>query len=127
MTYRRLEELSRLILESGYPVIVDAAFLKKSERDAFHALASSLGLPFLILAIQCDHDTLRKRIVMREKIGKDASEASLEVLEKQIEFTEPISTEEQASTFFLPGNATSDEARSWISTMPHPFSVELAS
>jgi len=101
MTYRRLEELAREVLQAGFPAIVDAAFLKRAERDAFRALARELGVPFLILELHATEDTLRRRVVQREHLGRDASEATLQVLESQLRSGESIAAEENNWTAAL--------------------------
>lgn len=100
-TYAHLGERAREILLAGYPVIVDAAFLKRAERDAFQALAKELGIPFLILHLEATPDILRQRIGAREQHGKDASEATLEVLEMQLRGSEALTPEEASGTFVL--------------------------
>lgn len=103
-TYRHLEQQARKILQAGHPVIVDAAFLKRAERDAFHALAQELGIPFTILELRADKAELRQRIVQRERLGQDASEATLQVLESQLRIGENIAPEETARTVTIDGS-----------------------
>lgn len=94
-TYRRLEQLAQEVLQAGFPVIVDAAFLKRSERDTFRALALELGIPFVILELHATEDELRQRIVQREHLGRDASEATLQVLKLQLHGGEGIAVAEK--------------------------------
>lgn len=100
-TYRRLEDLARDVLQQRFPVIVDAAFLKRSERGAFCALAREAGVPFFVVELKADAATLRERIVMRESAGMDASEATLRVLRSQLRNAEPIAEEERAHALAL--------------------------
>lgn len=100
-TYRRLEQVAREILQAGYPAIVDAAFLKQAERREFQAMADELKVPFVILHLQADNTTLRQRISGRQEQGKDASEATLQVLERQFQNSEGLAPEEIASTWVL--------------------------
>jgi aminoglycoside phosphotransferase family enzyme/predicted kinase len=95
-TYRRLEDLARMVAEAGYPAVVDAAFLKRAERDSFRNLAHSLGLPFAILDFQTNEVMLRERVALRQRASRDASEATLEVLERQIVSHEPLQADELA-------------------------------
>ena len=60
-TYDRLQALTRQLLLFGYPVIVDATFLKQQHRDAFKKLAASLHVPFLILDVQAKPATLPRK------------------------------------------------------------------
>ncbi|MGZ4960885.1 MAG: AAA family ATPase, partial [Methylomonas sp.] len=93
-TYARLLQLARELLENGFPVIVDAAFLKHEERRQFQALAGDMGVPFVILSVQTETSLLRHRIQQRQKLGNDASEADLSVFEKLQTLCEPLRPEE---------------------------------
>ncbi|MDK9703393.1 MAG: AAA family ATPase [Sulfuritalea sp.] len=92
-TYARLRALARDLLAAGWPVIVDAAFLRREERATFRALADELGVGFGILHTEAPVDELRLRIVAR---SGDASEATVGVLDRQLESFEPLSAAEQA-------------------------------
>jgi aminoglycoside phosphotransferase family enzyme/predicted kinase len=78
-TYQRLFALARIALRAGWPVILDAAFLKREERSAARALADAEGVPFAILACEAPQAVLQERL--RSRRG-DASEADLAVLAK---------------------------------------------
>ena len=93
-TYAELRRLARLVLGAGYPAIVDATFLRRQQRDEFRALAGELELPFLILDCCAEGDELRRRVACRIAAGTDASEATLEVLERQMATAEPLGAEE---------------------------------
>ena len=75
--------------------MVDGAFLRRAERDAFHALARRHGAQFAVLAPQADSKTLRQRIQARQSAGQDASEATIEVLECQLQWIEPLGGDER--------------------------------
>ncbi len=92
--YERLAELAREILAAGYPVIVDAAFLKRSQRDRFAELARAAGANFVIVSCAASPAALRARVARRERLGADASEAGLDVLERQFATAEPLADEE---------------------------------
>ena len=95
-TYARLAELARAVLDAGFPVIVDAAFLRRSERARFAALAHDAGASFLIASCEAAPATLRARVASRARDALDASEAGLAVLEHQFASAEPLATEELA-------------------------------
>jgi len=95
-TFGRLRACARDALRAGYPVIVDAAFLRSAERRSFAALAAELRVPFTILDCRADEATLRRRVAEREAAGTDASEAGLAVLERQLEDHEPLDAGERA-------------------------------
>ncbi|WP_081247565.1 AAA family ATPase [Variovorax paradoxus] len=94
-TFERLRACARDALLAGYPVIVDAAFLRSAERRSFQVLAAELGLPFAILDCRAAEAVLRRRVAERGAEGTDASEASLEVLARQLAVHEPLEADER--------------------------------
>jgi aminoglycoside phosphotransferase family enzyme/predicted kinase len=95
-TFERLLWCSRIALQAGYPVIVDAAFLQRDERQAFQMLAAELRVPFAILHCQARKSELRQRVLARNAGGQDASDADVAVLEQQLLFEEPLDADERA-------------------------------
>lgn len=95
-TFGRLKECARTALQAGYPVIVDAAFLRRAERRAFQALAAGLRVPFSILHCQAGESQLQQRVAARGAAGNDASEADMNVLERQLARQEPLDMDERA-------------------------------
>ncbi len=93
-TYSRLQELASYILNSGYSVIVDAAFLKHEQRRPFQLLAKSLDLRYTIIEITAPADILRQRIIARKH---DVSDANLAVLEHQLSNWQPLLSNELIS------------------------------
>jgi aminoglycoside phosphotransferase family enzyme/predicted kinase len=94
-TFARLAELGSAIVNAGFPLIVDATFLRQAEREQFRALADALGVPFAILDFPADEATCRERIRRRAQDKTDASEATEQVLERQLQLREPLSEAEQ--------------------------------
>jgi hypothetical protein len=84
-SYERLRQLAETVLRAGYSVVLDATFLARSERDACRALARATGAVFRIVSCQAHPTALRERVVTREQVGQDASEAGLPVLERQLD------------------------------------------
>ena len=95
-TYTHLAHLAEVLLDAGWPVIIDAAFLARWQRDLFRDIAQRRGIRFQILDIQADPATLRNRISKRAAQGKDASDADLHVLQYQIETAQPLDADELA-------------------------------
>jgi uncharacterized protein len=94
-TFAHIAQLSTTIVEAGFPLVVDATFLRRAEREQFRELAESLGVPFVILDFPLDEATCRERIRRRAQQQADASEATEEVLDRQLRFQEPLGEEEQ--------------------------------
>lgn len=93
-TYDHLLAVSEMLLRAGWSVIVDATFLKYADRVMFRELAKDTGAVFSILAPQATEAQLRQRVQSRLAQAKDASEASLAVLERQLQTVEPLRLEE---------------------------------
>ncbi len=94
-TYARLFELASEVIKAGFGVILDATFLKAEKRQAARRLAEALGVPFHILSLSCHEATLRQRLIARAEAGGDPSEATLEVLEAQLQGAEALDEEER--------------------------------
>ena len=92
-TYARLFLLARRLLCAGWPVVLDAAFLRRVEREQAHALAAELQVPFAILDCDAAPEILRQRLAARTG---DASEADLRVLELLRVVREPLQEDERA-------------------------------
>lgn len=107
-TFDRLAACARTALQSGYPVIVDAAFLRRDERMAFRALAAELRVPCSILHCQAADAQLRRRVAARGAGHSDASEADLAVLERQLASHQPLDGDERAITLEVDTEATLD-------------------
>ena len=97
-TYARLLELAHGLLDAGFPVIVDAAFLNQEEREQFHALALSQSVPFVIVSMKASTATLSARIMLRRSAENDASEADLDVLQMLQAVQQPLLPHELART-----------------------------
>lgn len=115
-TYQRLIGLARSLLTASYPVIVDATFLRRSDRRLFHELAEQIGVPFFIVDADAPVPELRRRIVQRADKGCDASEATLAVLEEQLASQDPFTVDELPYVFRVDSTrfaGLSDSAVMW--------------
>ena len=93
-TYLRLAALAGEIVTAGYPVVVDAAFLERWQRDLLRRTAAGLHVPFAILDCTAPEPVLRARVRQRLEDGRDASEATIDVLEHQLATAEPLAADE---------------------------------
>ena len=109
-TYAHLRQLAASLLNAGWSVIVDAAFLKRAERESFRSLARVAGAAFGILAPLATPDALRQRIEARRALGRDASEATLEVLAQQMKSLQPLGQDEPVWPKLEPAQLTSASA-----------------
>jgi aminoglycoside phosphotransferase family enzyme/predicted kinase len=92
-TYRHLKKLAKIVLEAGFPVIIDATFLKIEQRNMFRQLAADCGVPFQLVTFQASDEELSRRIRQRQN---DASEATVAVLHQQQQSAQPLSEQEFA-------------------------------
>jgi predicted kinase len=109
-TFERLAACARTALQAGYPVIVDAAFLRRAERLVFRALAAELRVPFSILHCRASEAQLRARVAARHAVQADASEADLAVLERQLASHEALDGEERALALVVDTESALDAA-----------------
>ncbi|WP_332774960.1 bifunctional aminoglycoside phosphotransferase/ATP-binding protein [Polaromonas sp.] len=100
-TYEHLFGTARIALQAGYPVILDAAFLRRMERAQAFALARSLDVRFFIIDCKAPLPVLRERLLARRG---DPSEADLPVLERLRTTTDPLDGDELAFVLAMPGN-----------------------
>jgi predicted kinase len=94
--YARLLECAESCLSGGVRTIVDAAFLVGAERRLFRDFAVRKGLPFMIVMCEADRGVLAERIKKRGQLHVDPSEANADVLDWQLQNTEPLSAEERS-------------------------------
>jgi predicted kinase len=95
LTYRHLYALASQLLAAGWSVIVDAAFLERARRDAFRRLAREAEVAFSIIAPQARPAQLRARVRGRLAKGRNASEATIDVLERQLARIEALGADER--------------------------------
>ena len=96
-TYGRLLDAAAAVLEGGWPVILDATFLRHADRAAARQLAGRLGVPFVILHFAAAPAELARRVRQRAAQADDASEADEAVLWLQAQTQDPLRPDELAA------------------------------
>jgi aminoglycoside phosphotransferase family enzyme/predicted kinase len=94
-TYSRLLECAESCLKGGVNAIVDAAFLGAADRQMFRDLAKREGCRFIIVACEADPVTLSRCIVQRAQLNADPSDASTEVLDRQLRNRDQLTVDER--------------------------------
>lgn len=94
LVYQRLEQLASSLLDAGFSVLIDAAFLQAKQRELFAELAAKKQVDFVILDFCAPEQELKRRISERQKQGKDASEATIAVLVHQLKTAQGFSATE---------------------------------
>ncbi len=106
-TYAELLRRAAPALAAGLPVILDAAYLRRSQRDAAGAFAAAQGVPFAILDCQAPMSVLRARVAARQG---DASEADGAVLEHLARVQEALGDDEARLALVVDSSAEFDAA-----------------
>jgi predicted kinase len=95
-TYAHLLASAATLLDAGVNVVVDAAFLRRDERDALRALGARHHARTTLLACEAPTEALRSRVAQRRSRDDDPSDADLAVLQRQLATREPIGADEAA-------------------------------
>jgi aminoglycoside phosphotransferase family enzyme/predicted kinase len=106
-TYARLRDCVENALQGGESIVVDAANLRRDERERFLALAARWNAQATIVHCQAPLEVLRHRVTTRAAAGGDASEATAALLDRQPSYWEDFGTDERAVLIEID---TTDEA-----------------
>jgi len=101
LNYARIAALCSSVVDAGWPVIADATFAERWQRDLLRQDALRRRVPCLILDFQVPEATLRKRIAERAEQGGDPSEATLAVLEHQIAARQTLGNDERTDALAI--------------------------
>jgi hypothetical protein len=93
-TYERLRACVAQCLQGGEHIVVDAANLRRSERELFIAAAREHAADVVTVHCVAPHAVLEQRISARAAAGADASEATVSLLQRQPSYWEPFSDDE---------------------------------
>jgi predicted kinase len=96
-----LPRQAEAVLRGGFTALVDACFLRRSERQRMAALAKQQGVPLMILKLETPLPLIKARIETRQHQGLDPSDATWEVVLQQRQWCEPISAMEQSEAAVL--------------------------
>jgi aminoglycoside phosphotransferase family enzyme/predicted kinase len=96
--HERLADITAALVASGHNTIIDASFLKLIERDRIRKLANRLKVSFVMIDTHASKPELLARLQAREI---DASEADVDVLQHQLESTDPLTSDERRTTISI--------------------------
>jgi aminoglycoside phosphotransferase family enzyme/gluconate kinase len=99
--YDRLRDIAAHVLEAGYNVVVDATFLDRAHRESFSSLAAVHRCPITIVCAKASLDSLRKRVRERSLAGHDPSQATVRVLDQQLDALHPLDRAELDHTIVV--------------------------
>nr|WP_251702269.1 AAA family ATPase [Pseudomonas boanensis] len=97
-TYARLNQLAKIALHAGFPVVIDATFLKHAQREAARDVAEDTGTPFLILDCHAPDAVIASWIAQRQALGGDPSDATMDVVHAQQASREALDASEQTQS-----------------------------
>ena len=100
-TYERLFALAKTCIEAGFSPIIDATNLTVTHRQRFAKLAESLQVKFLIVACEADKPFLEYALNQRQHDKNNVSDATLEVIESQLQHRQPLTAEEHQHCVML--------------------------
>ncbi|MFK3974651.1 AAA family ATPase [Pseudomonas sp. NPDC087358] len=107
-TYKRLNELAAVVLHAGFPVVIDATFLKHEQRMVTAQIAEAAGDPFLILDCAAPKAVIEGWLAQRQTKNEDPSDATMEVIEAQLANREPLTADEMLRSRHVETNISSD-------------------
>ncbi|MCK9797852.1 AAA family ATPase [Pseudomonas sp. MAFF 302030] len=93
-TYAHLHKIADVILRAGFPVVIDATYLKRAQRDAAAEVAEHTGAPCLIIDCNAPEAVIASWLAQRQADSNDPSDATLEVIAAQQANREALSAEE---------------------------------
>ena len=117
-TYERLQQLAAMALSGQISVVVDAASLQHREREALQAVALRHGAAYRLLVCEAPLAVLQQRVMARREAGKDASDATLEVLAQQQQWAEWPTGAEAEHRLSLDTDCSLDELTRRIEALP---------
>jgi predicted kinase len=106
-------------------VVIDATFLDQARRRQFHDLADEARAAFEVVSCVVPAQVLRERIERRLRKGGDASDAGIDVLERQLQRHDPLDGEEMVHATLLDTTHES-EWHGAVSSLARRFRMPLA-
>lgn len=83
LTYDKAYELAEVAIKSAKPVIIDASFKRRSERQKAMQLAQKLDIPFYIIECTCRDEVVKIRLEKRAREKSNASDGRWEIFQEQ--------------------------------------------
>jgi hypothetical protein len=83
LIYNKAFDLAEQKIRQGKPVIIDASFKRRTERQRALDLARNLGIRFYILECVCPDDITKRRLERRVRENNNASDGRWELFQKQ--------------------------------------------
>jgi predicted kinase len=95
-TYQRLHQLATRILQAGFAVVIDAAYLKHEQRQAAQQVAEQTGAALMILDCHAPDAVISTWLAQRQAAQQDPSDATQAIIDAQHASREALDSAEQA-------------------------------
>ncbi len=82
-TYGKAYELAAAMIKAGKPVIIDASFKSRTERQEAVELSRNLGVPFYMIECICRDEIIKMRLDKRAREKDNASDGRWEIYAAQ--------------------------------------------
>jgi uncharacterized protein len=99
LTYDKAYEIAGCAIKAGEPVIIDASFKKRSERQKAMQMAQKLDIPFYVIECTCRDEIVKIRLEKRALEKTNASDGRWEIFQEQKRDFDEI-TEVPAANYF---------------------------
>jgi uncharacterized protein len=83
LTYDKAYELAAQAIRLGTPVIIDASFKKRTERQRAMELAQQLSVPFFLIECVCSDEIIKIRLEKRIQEKNNISDGRWEIFQQQ--------------------------------------------
>lgn len=119
-TYEQVAEMCAHVLDSGLSAIIDATNLKRWQRETIQTLGDSRGVPVCIAYCQASMSLIKDWIQKRTREDSDVSDADLNVVKRQMDLRDALSTDEMHQTFIIHSNII-EETNELVSQIKQRF------
>lgn len=107
-TYERLHQLAAVVLRAGFPVVIDATYLKQAQRESAAKVAEATGAPLLIIDCTAPQAVIEGWLKQRQAKNEDPSDATIAVIQAQQASREPLTALEILSSTHVETHISSD-------------------
>ena len=127
LTYETLAAHCEAGLCAGFSMIADATFLRREPRARFLELARSLGLPAVIVDCDAAPDVLRQRLRRRAAQRRDASDADVAVLNRQLADHDAFDAAERRQVLKIDTEGLDQcSLRDWVDRARKEYGIQTA-
>ncbi len=113
-TYDKAFELANAWISQGRPVIIDASFSHRADRELAQHLAGMRSVPYYFIECVCPDDIVKTRLEKRKKEQDNPSDGRWEILQEQKNHYEEIKEVPSSCYFKVDTSANPEKSRQEI-------------